>query len=147
MDILSYPRLLGGAEIGWTPQSERSWNEYKVRLGKHGPRMTRLGIKFYESPDIPWVYDSTLVNPYTSCLNSGCSKIYVNMKQSIILISSFDSKPVIVSMYDLRGRLIRGLKVYSQDVALDVKNITAGSYIITIKELFNTSSFKVMISK
>ena len=36
MDYMIYPRLLGYAEIGWTPKENRDWNEYKVRLEKQG---------------------------------------------------------------------------------------------------------------
>jgi len=44
-----FPRLPGFAEIGWTPSSSRSWNEYKVRLGKQGERFKAMGIDFYPS--------------------------------------------------------------------------------------------------
>jgi hexosaminidase len=54
IEFLTFPRLLGYAEIGWSPEANRSWDEYKVRLGKHAPRMEALGIDFYRSKLVPW---------------------------------------------------------------------------------------------
>jgi hexosaminidase len=54
IEYMVFPRILGHAEIGWTPASARSWDEYKVRLGKHGPRLTAKGINFYKSRFVPW---------------------------------------------------------------------------------------------
>lgn len=55
MEFMIFPRLPGYAEIGWTPQSLRSWDEYKVRLGKHGARLAARGINYYKSPLVPWM--------------------------------------------------------------------------------------------
>ena len=55
IEYLAYPRLAGAAEIGWSPESGRSWDEYKVRLGAQAPRWTALGVNFYRSPDVPWI--------------------------------------------------------------------------------------------
>jgi len=54
IDYMTYPRLPGYAEIGWSPATGRNWTEYKVRLGAHGPRFTAQGINFYVSPEVPW---------------------------------------------------------------------------------------------
>ncbi len=54
IDYLVFPRIIGHAEIGWSPASHRSWESYKLRLAKHGPRLKAMGVKFYESPLIPW---------------------------------------------------------------------------------------------
>ena len=56
IEYLLFPRLPGIAEIGWSPAQGRSWDEYKVRLGNHGPRMKALGIDFYPSAKVPWVH-------------------------------------------------------------------------------------------
>ena len=55
MEYMVFPRLPGYAEIGWTPSSDRSWDEYKVRLGKQAERFKALEINFYESEKVPWV--------------------------------------------------------------------------------------------
>jgi len=54
MDFMAYPRLPGYAELGWSPMAGRNWNEYKVRLGSHGPRLTALGVNFYRDTVVPW---------------------------------------------------------------------------------------------
>jgi hexosaminidase len=40
--------------MGWTQQKDRNFNEYKVRLGKQGKRLTGLGVNFYKSPLVDW---------------------------------------------------------------------------------------------
>jgi hexosaminidase len=51
---LIFPRLLGYAEIGWTPAELRSWDDYKIRLAEHGKRMKAMNINFYPSALINW---------------------------------------------------------------------------------------------
>ncbi len=53
-EYLIFPRLLGYAEIGWTPVELRSWDEYKVRLANHGERMKAMNISFYPSKMVDW---------------------------------------------------------------------------------------------
>ena len=52
---LAFPRLAAVAEIGWTPQPDRDWDEFRQRLAAHGPRLAALGVNFYRSPQVPWV--------------------------------------------------------------------------------------------
>ena len=54
INFLAFPRLPGHAELGWTPQSSRNWDEYKVRLGNHAERFKQLGINYYRSGLVPW---------------------------------------------------------------------------------------------
>jgi len=49
-----FPRVLGCAEIGWTPQEKRQWEDYSLRLANHGQRLAAMGIKFYRSPQVAW---------------------------------------------------------------------------------------------
>jgi hexosaminidase len=55
IDYLVMPRLPGYAEIGWTPVTQRNWDEYKLRLAKHGQRFKFQDINFYPSKLVPWV--------------------------------------------------------------------------------------------
>ncbi len=48
LDFMIYPRLMGHAEIGWTPKDNRNWDEYKTRMIAQGERLKNQGIKFYE---------------------------------------------------------------------------------------------------
>lgn len=54
LDYLMFPRLAGIAEIGWTPQTGRRWDDYRLRLAAQADRWTALGINFYRSPHVPW---------------------------------------------------------------------------------------------
>ncbi|HBE42154.1 MAG TPA: beta-N-acetylhexosaminidase [Bacteroidales bacterium] len=54
IEYMAFPRLPGIAEIGWTPAASRSWDEYKVRLGKHGERFEAMEIDYYKSPLVTW---------------------------------------------------------------------------------------------
>lgn len=53
IEYMAFPRLIGHAEIGWSPQTGRKWAEYKVRLAKHEERLTEMGINFYKSELVP----------------------------------------------------------------------------------------------
>lgn len=53
IEYMLFPRLPGIAEIAWSPQ-QRDWEEYKVRLAKHGKVMEANGINFYRSPKVDW---------------------------------------------------------------------------------------------
>ncbi len=54
LDALAFPRLLGIAEIAWSPAAGRSWREYRTRLAAQGPRLTALGVAFHAAPDVAW---------------------------------------------------------------------------------------------
>jgi hexosaminidase len=54
LDHLVFPRLLGIAELGWSPAAALGWRRYRVRLGAHGPRLRALGVGFHEAPGVPW---------------------------------------------------------------------------------------------
>jgi hexosaminidase len=54
IDHLAFPRLLGLAEIAWSPAAGRSWREYRGRLGVHGGRLRARGVGFFEAPGVPW---------------------------------------------------------------------------------------------
>lgn len=51
-DYMIYPRLMGHAEIGWTPKEARSWDEYKTRLIEQKDRMTYQNIQFCNDESI-----------------------------------------------------------------------------------------------
>lgn len=54
IEYLAFPRILGLAEIGWTPTGNRSWGEYEQRLKAHGARMEYLGINYFKDPAVKW---------------------------------------------------------------------------------------------
>ncbi len=55
IEYMTFPRLPGYAEIGWSEPNNRSWDEYKTRLAKHGKRFKDMEINFYRSERVPWV--------------------------------------------------------------------------------------------
>lgn len=54
IEYLAFPRIPGYAEIGWSPSENRGWEEYKVRLGSHGPRLKAMEVDYYASKRVPW---------------------------------------------------------------------------------------------
>jgi hexosaminidase len=54
IEFMAFPRLAAHAELGWSPWSTHSWDQFKVRLGSQGPRWTTMGINFYSSAQVPW---------------------------------------------------------------------------------------------
>jgi hexosaminidase len=53
LDHLAFPRVLGIAEIAWSPGG-RDWRDYRLRLGAHGARLDALEVGFHRSPDVRW---------------------------------------------------------------------------------------------
>jgi hexosaminidase len=53
-EFLGFPRWLALAEVGWSPQSARAWDGFRLRLAAHGPRLSALGVNFHRSRQIPW---------------------------------------------------------------------------------------------
>jgi hexosaminidase len=54
IEYMAFPRIAGYAEIGWSPATGRSWDEYKTRIGSQGPRLRALGVNYHTSSLIPW---------------------------------------------------------------------------------------------
>ena len=54
VEYLAVPRLQAIAEVGWTPQSMRSWESFRERIATHAPRWNILGVNYYRSPQIAW---------------------------------------------------------------------------------------------
>ena len=57
IEYLTFPRLLGYAELGWSPDQNNSWDEYKVRLGKQKTRFEFQEINYYQSKLVPWAVE------------------------------------------------------------------------------------------
>ncbi len=54
ISYLTFPRLAGHAEIGWSPRESRDWDGYTKRLVRYAPRLEAAGVAFYRSPLIEW---------------------------------------------------------------------------------------------
>jgi len=61
VELLTFPRVLAIAELGWSPAETRTdvhspaYQDFLTRLGAQGPRLTASHTKFYASPEVPWV--------------------------------------------------------------------------------------------
>jgi hexosaminidase len=56
VELMAFPRLLALAEVAWSPQSERDWNDFSSRLAAHGATLSSLGVNFHRSRQIPWAH-------------------------------------------------------------------------------------------
>jgi hexosaminidase len=54
LEYMVFPRIVCHAEIGWTEPADRSWDEFKIRLGSQCKRFEMLGINYYPSTRVPW---------------------------------------------------------------------------------------------
>jgi hexosaminidase len=53
LEYMVFPRLPGVAEIGWTADEARNWDDYKNRVSAHQERWKQMKIDYYQSPKIP----------------------------------------------------------------------------------------------
>ncbi|MEG1748801.1 MAG: family 20 glycosylhydrolase [Tannerellaceae bacterium] len=51
LEYMIFPRMLALAEVAWTPQEERDWNNFKPRLNAHIPVLKRMGINTFTLSD------------------------------------------------------------------------------------------------
>jgi hexosaminidase len=54
IDFMAFPRLPAIAEVGWSPQGRRAWDDFRLRLAEQGRRWDVMGVNFYRSPQVPW---------------------------------------------------------------------------------------------
>jgi hexosaminidase len=54
VEFMAFPRLIGIAEIGWSPALGRNWEEYRQRLAAEGKRLEKQGVNFYRDPGVAW---------------------------------------------------------------------------------------------
>ncbi|MEV6548195.1 beta-N-acetylhexosaminidase [Streptomyces sp. NPDC051597] len=54
LEYMAFPRVVGVAELGWSPASTHDWGAFRGRLGEQGERLGALGVNFYRSPLVPW---------------------------------------------------------------------------------------------
>ncbi|MFI5616820.1 beta-N-acetylhexosaminidase [Streptomyces sp. NPDC051567] len=54
LEQMAFPRILGLAELGWSPKGALGWNTYRQRLSAQAPRLDAQNISFHRAPDVPW---------------------------------------------------------------------------------------------
>ncbi|MGW3657174.1 family 20 glycosylhydrolase [Streptomyces sp. NPDC005151] len=67
LQFMAFPRTAALAEVGWSAQQDRSWADFRERLGRQGARLERLASNYYRAPDVPWPFgfnlDTTELHP------------------------------------------------------------------------------------
>lgn len=51
LEYMMFPRALAVAEIGWTPQEKRDWEDFKPRVNAHIPVLRGMGINTFPLSD------------------------------------------------------------------------------------------------
>lgn len=51
MDYMLYPRLIANAEVGWTVEEKRNFDEFKNRLAEQFARLDAMGVKYSKDYD------------------------------------------------------------------------------------------------
>ncbi len=54
LEYLAFPRIIGYAELGWSTDENRNWENYKTRLAQQTSYLKRMNVNFYASPLIDW---------------------------------------------------------------------------------------------
>ncbi|NNF19049.1 MAG: family 20 glycosylhydrolase [Flavobacteriaceae bacterium] len=54
LEYLAFPRAIGFAELGWTPDENRNWEDYSNRLARQLPYLQRTNIAYYPSDKVDW---------------------------------------------------------------------------------------------
>ncbi|THA53789.1 beta-N-acetylhexosaminidase [Streptomyces sp. A1136] len=53
-EFMAFPRMLGLAELGWSPAASHDWPAYSRRLAAQAPRLDAQRVTYYRAPDVPW---------------------------------------------------------------------------------------------
>ena len=51
LEYMMFPRALAVAEIGWTPQELRTWEDFKLRMNAHISKLQGMGIRTFTLSD------------------------------------------------------------------------------------------------
>ena len=54
VETMLFPRLCAVAEVGWTPQARRGWDDFRRRLAAQAPRWDAAGVAYTRSPQVDW---------------------------------------------------------------------------------------------
>ncbi|MCP4640782.1 MAG: beta-N-acetylhexosaminidase [bacterium] len=52
LDRLVFPRLCAIAEVGWSPEDARDWDDFSGRLRAHGRRLDEFGIDYHRDASV-----------------------------------------------------------------------------------------------
>lgn len=55
-EYLDFPRIIALAEVGWSAQGRRSWEDFRKRMAEQGARLAAVGVNFARDPGVDWRY-------------------------------------------------------------------------------------------
>jgi hexosaminidase len=54
VETMLFPRLCAVAEVAWTPQDARDWDDFRSRVAAQAPLWDAAGVAYTRSPQIDW---------------------------------------------------------------------------------------------
>ena len=54
LETMMLPRLCAVAEVAWSPQAERGWDDFRARVAAEGERWDAEGVAYHRSPQVDW---------------------------------------------------------------------------------------------
>jgi hexosaminidase len=54
VEFMTFPRLPAIAEVAWSPEDRREWEDFRLRLAAQASRWEAMAAQFHRSPQIPW---------------------------------------------------------------------------------------------
>jgi hexosaminidase len=54
VETMLFPRLCAVAEVAWSPQASRDWEDFRSRLAAERPRWDDAGVAYHRSPQVDW---------------------------------------------------------------------------------------------
>ncbi len=54
LEYLAFPRAIGYAELGWSSEENRNWEDYRKRLAQQVPYLKHMEVNYYPSKLIDW---------------------------------------------------------------------------------------------
>jgi hexosaminidase len=54
VEAMLFPRLCAVAEVAWTPQARRDWEDFRARVAAQAARWETAGVAYTRSPQIDW---------------------------------------------------------------------------------------------
>lgn len=55
LEYLAFPRAIGYAELGWSSEEHRNWEDFRQRLAKQTPYLNEMEINYYPTKLVDWV--------------------------------------------------------------------------------------------
>lgn len=54
LEYLAFPRIIGYAELGWSTEENRNWDDFKIRLANQTPYLEKMNVNYYPTTLVDW---------------------------------------------------------------------------------------------